>query len=750
MSTPAAPMRIARVIIDLALDKTFDYHIPPALADEVKIGVQVNVPFGKGFRKGYVLSLAECSDYPEPLKSIASTCAVQSRLPHSLVELGEWMADYYCCSREQSVRTLLPRVVRSGKVTHKFLDIFALTDTAAAEKFLIDHADKKSARSQCEVLKVLLTSQEITREQLVKEHKLSAASLATLVKKGLVGEDKRRVTRDPFENIDIIPDRPHTPTPEQQAALETLYEMLENPEPGRHTALLYGITGSGKTEVYLQAIARVIEQGGEAIVLVPEIALTPQTVRRFRARFGDMVCVLHSRLTEGERFDEWSKVHDGSVKIAVGARSALFAPFRHLRLIIVDEEHEQSYKQGETPRYHARDVAVMRGYLEKAVVLLGSATPSFESFANAKSGKYRLLELKNRTDNCVLPVMKVIDMRLDTKKDENIKTGLFTKMLVEAISDRLWRGEQTIIFLNRRGYARQMMCENCGYVAQCPDCSVPYTYHLSRQTLTCHLCGNAIQAHEKCPECQSAEIRYSGIGTEKVETVARKLFSSARIARMDSDTMKTHASYEHVLNEFRRGNLDILIGTQMIAKGLHFPNVTLVGIINADQSLFIPDFRAPERTFQLITQVAGRAGRGDIKGEVLIQSLNPFNETIQYAVNHDFAGFYEYDMEVRRLLKYPPAGHLIVIHFLGEDNEEVAAYAEKFMEYLRPACHDGITICEPGPAPIERIKAKFRYQIVLRGERIRQLRQYIRHYLLQAKHPKNVTVNVDVDAQTLM
>jgi len=743
-------MRIARVIIDLSLDRTFDYLIPPEIEAELKVGMQVNVPFGNGFRKGYVLSLADKSDYAKELKAIVSLAAVHSRIPQSLLTLGEWIAEYYCCSREQAIRSLLPRVVRSGKVTHKFLAVYAAADPAAAEKFLIDNAAKKNVKQQLAIVKALLAAKELTREQLVEEQHLSASSLLGLIKKGLVKEDKQRVTRDPFEHVAIVPDKPLTPTPEQQTALDAINAMLDHPEPGHHTALLHGITGSGKTEVYLQAIAHALALGKQAIVLVPEISLTPQTVRRFRARFGNLVCVLHSRLTEGERFDEWSKVNESTARIAVGARSALFAPFRNLGLIVVDEEHEPSYKQGEAPRYHARDVAVMRGYLEKAVVVLGSATPSFESYANALSGKYRLLELKNRTDQCSLPVMKVIDMRLDRQKDDSGKTSFFTKMMVDAVNDRLWRGEQSILFLNRRGYARQMLCENCGYIAECPDCSIPYTYHLSRQTLTCHLCGNAIQAYVKCPQCGSEEIRYSGLGTEKVEVIVQKIFKSARIARMDSDTMKTRTAYETVLGEFRRGNIDILIGTQMIAKGLHFPNVTLVGIINADQSLFIPDFRSAERTFQLITQVAGRAGRGDIKGEVLIQTLNPFNETIQFAVNNDFKGFFEYDMDVRKMLKYPPVGHLIAVHFQGEDNNAVAAYAQEFMEYLRPACHEGIVITEPAPSPIERIKARYRYQIVFRGERMQQIRQYLRHYLLMAKHPKDIVVAADVDAQSLL
>ncbi len=740
--------QIARIIIDLSLDKTFDYNIPPILYGKVKIGSRVTIPFGRSFRHGYVLSIGSDSEYTSQLKDIKSLCEGHTKIPHKLVELGEWMAEYYCCSREQAIRTLLPRAVRSGKIKHKTLPFYAVADHEATEQFIAKNHEKKSLLKQIELLKLLLCHTDISRENLLKEHNISPSTISTLKKKQLIIEEKRRIARDPFKDVEIIPDTPLKPTNEQQIALDKINDMVENPDDGR-TALLFGITGSGKTEVYLQAIAQIIETGREAIVLVPEISLTPQTVRRFRARFGNMVSVLHSRLTEGERFDEWTKISDGEVRIVVGARSALFAPFRHLGLIIVDEEHEHSYKQSEAPRYHARDVAVMRGHMENAVVVLGSATPSFESYRNAISGKYIMLKLTKRNDECVLPSMKVIDVRMD-KADGEQKNSFFTKMLIKAVNDRLWRGEQTILFLNRRGYARQMMCENCGYVAECPDCSVSYTYHMHNETLTCHLCGDTIQAYKHCPECKSDEIRYSGIGTEKVETIAQKIFKSARIARMDSDTMKTSASYEHVLNEFKRGNIDILIGTQMIAKGLHFPNVTLVGIINADQSLNIPDFRAPERTFQLITQVAGRAGRGDIKGEVLIQTFTPFNDTIQYAVKHDFNGFYENDMEVREMLKYPPSGHLITVHFQGEELEAVSSYAMEFMEYLRPACHEDIIISEPAPAPLEKIKAKYRFMIIFRGEKIATLRRYIRHYVLRAKHPKNVHVYADVDAQSLV
>jgi primosomal protein N' (replication factor Y) len=740
-------MKIAKVIIDLSLDKGFDYYIPDKLSTQVHIGSQVNVPFGRSMRHGYVLAIGEHTTYGKELKSIASLCEGHTKIPEPLVKLGEWMADYYCCSQEQAIRTLLPRAVRSGKIKHKTLKLYSITDSAKAEKFIIEHSKKKPSQGQIAILRTLLIHQQVSQDQLLAEAGVTASPLKTLLNKKLVTMEEVVVRRNPYDSARIMSSEPQTPTAEQQIALNQIYEKLNQPKKG-HTILLHGVTSSGKTEVYLQAIAEAMKQGKDSIVLVPEISLTPQTVRRFRARFGDMISVLHSRLTEGERFDEWTRVSEGKVKIAVGARSALFAPFRNLGLIIVDESHENSYKQGEAPRYHARDVAVMRAHLEKCLVMLGTATPSFESYANALSGKYTLIEMNKRIDDRLLPKMNVIDMRLGNR--EVGKASIFSKMLVDAVYDRLNKGEQTILFLNRRGFARQMLCEQCGYIAECPNCSIPYTYHKKRETLTCHLCGDVIKAHLTCPECKSPEIRYSGIGTEKIESMARAVFKSARIIRMDSDTMHSAASYEAALDSFRRGDIDILIGTQMIAKGLHFPKVTLVGILNADQSLFIPDFRAPERTFQLLTQVAGRAGRGDISGEVLIQSFNPENDTIRYATHNDYKTFYEDDMEVRKMLSYPPAGHLISIHFRGEDQNATSACAYDFFERIKPVCHPEVMVTEPEPAPIERIKKKWRYMIIFRGPRLKFLRQKIRYEVLHGQRPKGIDIYVDVDAISLM
>ena len=578
---------------------------------------------------------------------------------------------------------------------------------------------------------------ELPQDILLLKSGAGKGALDALVKSGLVAREEVIDDRDPFKGATVIPTAPLPPTPEQAEALRVIFETMEG-KNSRHVVLLHGVTCSGKTEVYLQSIAKALENGGEAIVLVPEISLTPQTVERFRARFGNMV--LHSGLSEGERHDEWMKVHSGRVRIAVGARSALFAPFTNLKLIVVDEEHEQSYKQSEAPRYNARDVAVMRGKLEGATVILGSATPSLESHHNAVSGKYAHARMLKRSDPAiVLPEVRIIDMRCEESDDG--KRPVLSQELIRAVRDRLSQGEQSIIFLNRRGFAKQMICEECGFVARCPDCSAAYTYHRKMQILTCHLCGAMISAYEKCPQCGTEKIRYSGAGTEKIENMAFAVFKGARIARMDSDSMTRPSLYEEVLSKFRRGEIDILIGTQMIAKGLDFPNVTFVGVVNADMGLFLPDFRASERTFQLLTQVAGRAGRGEHRGEVLIQTSNPFNSAIIAAANHDCDTFYADELPIREELKFPPYGHVLTLHFDGENPQAIESYAAQLMERIRPYLDPETEITEPMPAPIERIKGKYRYMAAFRAGKLGRLKQALpqpaaRNFSLSGHRPR--------------
>lgn len=744
---------IAKVIIDVALDREFDYLVPRDLERVVRIGMSVELSFGNSRRSGYILALAETSSHPEnKLKSLLGLSTDRAHIPENLVNLGRWMAEYYCCSQEQAIRTLLPSAVRSGKVRAKSRRIYYLPDEDAARKFIEEKSSSPAARLRVAVLQALLPG-PLALEELRLAPEFSRSSLTTLMKGSLVAVKEETIRRNPWKEVKVIPGRVPEPTPGQKKALEMVDEIIKD-DAEKRVLVLHGVTNSGKTEVYLQAISKVIAKGKSAVVLVPEISLTPQTVRRFRARFGDRLSVLHSRLSDGERFDEWNRINAGEVDIVVGARSALFAPFRNLGLIIVDEEHESTYKQSEAPRYMARDVAVMRGSMENAGVILGSATPSAETMYNAANGKFLLCRMAQQVANRPAPRMRVIDMRMLPMPEEG-KSNVFSPDLVEAVRQRVECGEQCILFLNRRGYARVMHCDLCGFDACCPECSranrpVHYTYSRSKCTLSCHLCGTVIPAYETCPDCKSPEIRYSGVGTEKLEAMARGVFSFARIARMDSDSMRSNEDYEEVLERFRRGETDILIGTQMIAKGLHFPNVTLVGIINADQGLSMPDFRASERTFQLITQVAGRAGRGDHPGEVILQTRQPENDAIDCAVNFDFEGFSQFDLEFREMLGYPPFGRLIVVHFRGENETAVNDYARQVSEQLAPYVLEGTRISGPMPAPVERIKGKYRYMLTICGTRLKTLRQALRVIALHRQPPKGVEIYVDVDAQSLM
>jgi len=523
------------------------------------------------------------------------------------------------------------------------------------------------------------------------------------------------------------------------------------------TFLLHGVTGSGKTEVYLQAIAHALEQGKGAIVLVPEIALTPQTVERFKARFcagrlQTLVAVLHSHLSAGERHDEWHKIRQGRARIVVGARSAVFAPVDPLGLIIVDEEHENSYKQEEAPRYHARDLAVVRGQRENAVVVLGSATPSLETYHNCVRGKYGLLELPDRADNKKMPLVRVVDMRQAARHEKGIP--IFSPQLKEAITQRLERREQTILFLNRRGYSTSLQCPLCGYVAECPNCSVSLTYHRRASKLLCHICGCEEPVPTRCPneKCRNPAIRYAGLGTERVEHTLDKLFPKARVVRMDSDTLKRKEDYRRILGDFRTGKIDILVGTQMIAKGLHFPNVTLVGIIHADMALHQADFRAGERTFQLLTQVAGRAGRGDVEGEVFVQAFTPFHPAIQYARRHDYSGFYEQEVEFRKQLAYPPFSRIALLTIKGRNEDKVRFTADHLRREVEKVTRElaGVVIKGPAAAPLLRAESFYRYQLTLHARQMAELSRRIAGLTSAFPSPQEVTVSVDIDPVDLL
>ena len=749
-------MLIAEVIVELSLDRKFDYAVPHNLENAVRPGVRVEVPFGKSSRVGCVLSVNEVTQYTGKykLKEIISIQSNSPQLPEKLLQLGNWMADYYCCSYEQAVKALLPGAVRRNK-SNNGKRRYALADLTAADDYLRSNIDKKSCEKRIKVLQTLMQDDDLTADEIELACGAGASVVKALLDAGLlkissVDPSKLRKQRS---RAAVAMDKPRTPTAEQQTALNGIFELLDHPEAQVRTGLLFGVTGSGKTEVYLQSIAHALELGKSAIVLVPEISLTPQTVRRFRARFGDLLAVLHSRLSDAERREEWQKIYQNKVRIAIGARSALFAPLTDLGLIVVDEEHENSYKQSEAPRYSARDVAVMRGKLENAAVVLGSATPSLETYYNALNGKYKLWKLEHRAEDSPLPQVKVVD--LATAKANAAangeKSSLFAPELVTAIRERLRLKEQVILFLNRRGFARELACQegDCTWIAECPDCSKPYIYHKSRQMLSCGLCGRIEPAPQFCPTCRADVLKTRGVGTERIEETAKRLFANARIERMDSDTMRTADAHEITLEKFRRGEIDILIGTQMIAKGLDFPNVTLVGVINADSGLNIPDLRSSERTFQLLTQVAGRAGRGDKHGEVYIQTYSPYNDVIRYAVAQDFPAFYEYDSAVRQILNYPPFGHLIALYARGENESDVVEVINTVFNRAKNYCHESVTAVEPAPAPLSRIKGKYRYLATFRGEKLTSVRKALRHMVLHEVWKSSVELYLDMDAQNL-
>ncbi len=733
---------VARVTLEIALRREFDYLIPLEFAGRVEVGTRVKVPFGRRQVLGCVTSLAESSTL-ETLKPILKIIGAQSLVTPRVLELARWMADYYCCAPETALKSVLPDAIRKEQDGWRER-LFARVLPGA------DGIDALTKR-QTEIYHVIEEHQSIALQELLRLTGTTAQTVRKLEDKNLIEIAPQITERDPYANEQFVPTTPLKLNPEQAKALENI--MVES---GR-VFLLHGVTGSGKTEVYLQAIARALEEGKGAIVLVPEISLTPQTVERFKARFSSgplqtLVAVLHSHLSAGERHDEWHKIRQGRAKIVIGARSAIFAPVEPLGLIIVDEEHEHSYKQEEAPRYHARDVAVVRGQREGATVVLGSATPSLESYHNTKRGKYTLLEMPSRVDDKQMPLVRVQDMRTEKSKGDK-GPPIFSQRLKDAIHHRLEAGEQTILFLNRRGFATSMQCPDCGLVAECPNCSLSLTYHRREQTLRCHICGHRDRAPQRCPnkQCRSPKIRFHGLGTEKVEDVLRKLFPKANVCRMDSDALKRKDDFRRILGDFRRGKIDILVGTQMIAKGLHFPRVTLVGIVYADTSLHLADFRAGERTFQLLTQVAGRAGRGDVEGEVVVQTFSPVHPAIQFARRHDFVGYFEAEMEFREQLLYPPFTRAALLTIRGRNEDKVkfsADHIKRELEKLIPKLPD-LVIAGPAPAPLLRAENFYRHQIMLRLGQMSALSRHLALIDAQLTLPDDVTLTIDIDPVNL-
>lgn len=736
--------RIARIVVDLALDREFDYLVPEELAGEIRIGSRVEAPFGRRTVTGYVVGFPDSSPHPD-LKCIRKIIGKKPMIEENILNLARWIADYYVAPVELAVRTVLPGAVRRPDIRHKEITVVSPAELAADPLAVAEL--RRKAPAQARVLDELAAG-TLPLQELIEKSRASSQSVRALAAKGFVRIGKRIERRRADAHHEVLPTQPLDLMPQQAEALEVIRKSIDTRQPP--VVLLHGVTGSGKTEVYLQAIDHVLRTGGGCIVLVPEISLTPQTVDRFRSRFGDTVAVLHSELSEGERHDEWHRVHDGEARIAIGPRSAVFAPVRRLGLIVVDEEHEPSYKQEEAPRYHARDIAVMRGKMEGCAVLLGSATPSLESIHNTQIGKYQLVRMPHRVDHREMPAMRIVDMRQEMEKEGRL--NVLSRDLRDAIRMRLERAEQTILFLNRRGFATSLVCPVCGYVARCAQCSVALTYHKANQRLICHICGDQQPVPERCPNpaCNDPNFKYAGIGTQRVEEVIRKVFPHARIERMDSDTMTRKDAYRRTLGEFRAGRIDILLGTQMIAKGLDFPGVTLVGVVNADLSLHLPDFRAGERTFQLLTQVAGRAGRGDRAGEVIVQTFTPFHPSIQAARRMDFDGFVAEELEYRRELEYPPFARLVLMTLRGKDEALVKYTGMLFVKRYQERASESVRIGGPVPAPLAKAKGEFRYHVLFRASSSRRITSPLKETLESFKWPDGVAWAVDVDALSLI
>ena len=737
--------RYVRVLLDRAGDRALDYLIPEAMKESVAPGSRVRVPLRARLVLGTVVEVLDTSAIKSP-REIHEVIGDAPLIRPRLLEIARWISEYYCCPLETAMACVLPQVVRQAAVSPRQLNFAKLLRKVSDEEIA---ALARRAPRQADALRAV---QDAGRPRPVTELAevagVSEAVFRALERNGWVAIAAAEVARDPFSNETFLPTNDLVLNAEQSIAVEAIKEAVV---ASARPLLLFGVTGSGKTEIYLQAIRHAISLGRTALVLVPEISLTPQTVERFKARFAGAqreVAVLHSHLSAGERYDEWYKIHAGAARIVIGARSAVFAPIDRLGIIIVDEEHEGSYKQEEAPRYHARDVAVLRAQREAAAVVLGSATPSLESWHNVRTGKYQLLELPQRVDDRRMPLIRVLDMRKVARSSGG--EAICAPSLLDAIQRRLTKGEQTILFLNRRGFSTTMLCQACGHVCKCPDCSVALTYHRDAAQLACHICGHHARAPKACPACQDPAIRHSGVGTQKVEDAVRRIFPKARVARMDADAMSRKNAYHQTLQAFKEGAIDILVGTQMIAKGLHFPNVTLVGIINADLGLHLPDFRAGERTFQLLTQVAGRAGRGELEGEVLVQTFTPFSPSIQFARHHDFEGFVEQELEFREHFGFPPFSRMILITVRARLRERAEFTTQTLVRRLREALPGNASVGETAPAPLEKARGYYRFQATLRGPYARPLARAIQQTLAVLPLPEDVFVAVDVDPVNLL
>lgn len=706
------------------IDKTFTYKINKEQLACLKIGMRVVVPFGNQTLEGFVLKIYENKDtaLAEKLKEIISIVDTYPILNEELLSLGKYISKITLCSLMTSYQAMLPKALKAKKkvnMTPKY-------DTYISINYNLYEDSLKLNLSQQKIIELLKENKKIKKEVL---NKISSSSVNTLLKKRILNEEQIENYRYNLKSEEKIK---FNLNDEQQKVYEEISSSINSNE----TFLLYGVTGSGKTNVYMKIIEEVISIGKTAILLVPEISLTPQIIKRFTSYFSN-IAVLHSGLSDGEKYDEWRKINEGKVNIVIGARSAIFAPLKNIGVIIIDEEHSQTYKQENNPRYNAIDIAKERCKYHNCPLVLGSATPLLESFARAKKGVYKLLELKNRYNNNSMPKVEIIDMNKEFKK----ASGYFSNILIDQIKKTLERNEQVILFLNRRGYSSFLTCSSCGYVEKCPNCDISLTYHKSSNMLRCHYCGYATKRKELCSKCHE-EFKDYGIGTEKVEEELNKLITNAKTIRMDVDTTTTKNAHEKIINSFLEEKYNILIGTQMIAKGLDFPNVTLVGVLNADISLNFPDFRSSETTFSLLNQVLGRSGRGNKEGKVLIQTFNPEHYAITYTKNHDYLGFYNEEMKIRKTLKYPPYYYICSIKIISKDYNVASKNSYDISSYLKQNVKNEI-ILGPSVCNVFKLNNNYRFQIIIKYKDVNNILEYLTNIEHHYFNKKDIKVEID-------
>ena len=743
---------IAEVIINRSakkLNRTFDYNIPKELEELVVIGSRVLIPFGKSSNlvEGYVIGIKENTTYE--VKNIAQ---IKHNLTENQIELAKWMSKRYFCNLSDCIRQMLTPGTKNKESKKNMQDkkINVVYLKKDIEEILFDiEMGKIKSEKQKKVLQFLKNNQEVTIPEIEMFTGAARGIVKTLEKNGYIEIVEKKIERNPLASKEIEKTQNLPLTDEQTNAFEKVKEKILKHE--YEEFLLYGVTGSGKTEVYLQLIGESLKQGKTAIVLVPEISLTPQMIDRFISRFNkEEIAVLHSKLSIGERYDEWNKIKEQKAKIIIGARSAIFAPTENRGIIIIDEEHDSSYKSESVPKYDAKEIAKKIAKENACPLLLGSATPDMVTYYKAQNGKIKLLELTKRANNSKLPNVEIVDLKMELA---NGNRSMLSVKLHDAIEKNLKEKKQTILFLNRRGYSTFIMCRECGYTVKCKNCNISMTYHKSINKLKCHYCGYEENVVTICPECHSKKIRYFGTGTQKLEQEINKLFPEAKTIRMDVDTVTKKNSHEDILNKFKNESIDILIGTQMVVKGHHFPNVTLVGVIAADSSLNIDDYRATERTFQILTQVAGRAGREKLEGNVIIQSYNPENFSIQYAQKQDYNLFYNTEIAIRKQLNYPPFCDIILIGFNSLSEKEIIEVSNIVYNYLiRNLDNNLFSILKPMPSPIDKIQNKYRWRIIIKGNIDEKANQILNNCLKEIydKNYKNTRISIDVNPNNMI